>query len=363
MFMERFRAHPPHARRYTNGIFCHRNGQRECKRHSSGMAGRLAPTYGRAPRRAARRVRRGRRMPIILLESSGLHAIRTNPVSRYADAPLTTSTAIRPTPTACWRPPRSSRAPRARGVDVLALTDHDEVAGSPRRRAPPRRRGITLVCGSELSVELGGPHDPRRRARIDPDERDARRRPRRDPRGPDVARAADRRRAGRGRHPRRVRRRDAIRDQRAARLAHAFRALPGRSRPRARHEGRLQALPDARQARARRARVGDAVARRSAGSTRPADRRCIAHPGRYKVDAARHAAAARRVPRRRRRRDRSAVAVAHAGAVRGVRDAMRACSGSRAPAAPTSTVPARAGWTWATCRDCPRASCPVWKDW
>jgi predicted metal-dependent phosphoesterase TrpH len=39
-----------------------------------------------------------------------------------------------------------------RGVDVLALTDHDEVAGLAEAQAAAREAGIALVCGSELSV-------------------------------------------------------------------------------------------------------------------------------------------------------------------------------------------------------------------
>lgn len=40
----------------------------------------------------------------------------------------------------------------SRGVDVLALTDHDEVAGLPEARAAAADAGITLVNGAELSV-------------------------------------------------------------------------------------------------------------------------------------------------------------------------------------------------------------------
>lgn len=42
-----------------------------------------------------------------------------------------------------------------RGVGVLALTDHDEVSGLPEARAAATAAGITLVCGSELSVSWG----------------------------------------------------------------------------------------------------------------------------------------------------------------------------------------------------------------
>lgn len=40
----------------------------------------------------------------------------------------------------------------ARGVDVFALTDHDEVSGLAEARAAAARAGIRFVCGSELSV-------------------------------------------------------------------------------------------------------------------------------------------------------------------------------------------------------------------
>jgi predicted metal-dependent phosphoesterase TrpH len=40
----------------------------------------------------------------------------------------------------------------ARGVEVLALTDHDEVSGLVEARAAAAEAGITLVAGSELSV-------------------------------------------------------------------------------------------------------------------------------------------------------------------------------------------------------------------
>jgi len=42
-----------------------------------------------------------------------------------------------------------------RGVDVLALTDHDEVSGLAEARQAAIAGGITFVCGSELSVSWG----------------------------------------------------------------------------------------------------------------------------------------------------------------------------------------------------------------
>jgi len=44
----------------------------------------------------------------------------------------------------------------ARGVDVLALTDHDEVGGLAEARAAAATAGIKLVCGAELSVTWEG---------------------------------------------------------------------------------------------------------------------------------------------------------------------------------------------------------------
>jgi predicted metal-dependent phosphoesterase TrpH len=42
-----------------------------------------------------------------------------------------------------------------RGVDVLALTDHDELSGLAEARAAARDAGIGFVCGTELSVSWG----------------------------------------------------------------------------------------------------------------------------------------------------------------------------------------------------------------
>jgi predicted metal-dependent phosphoesterase TrpH len=42
------------------------------------------------------------------------------------------------------------------GVDVLALTDHDEVDGLAEALDAALDAGITLICGSELSVTWAG---------------------------------------------------------------------------------------------------------------------------------------------------------------------------------------------------------------
>ena len=44
----------------------------------------------------------------------------------------------------------------AQGVNVLALTDHDEVSGLIEARAAAEKAGITLVAGSEVSVTWEG---------------------------------------------------------------------------------------------------------------------------------------------------------------------------------------------------------------
>ncbi len=45
---------------------------------------------------------------------------------------------------------------RAHGVDVLALTDHDELSGLAEAREAALAAGITLICGAELSVTWAG---------------------------------------------------------------------------------------------------------------------------------------------------------------------------------------------------------------
>ncbi|MGE5169570.1 MAG: 3',5'-nucleoside bisphosphate phosphatase [Rudaea sp.] len=48
------------------------------------------------------------------------------------------------------------RRAACRGVDVLALTDHDEVAGLAEARDAAHEAGVTLVAGAELSVTWQG---------------------------------------------------------------------------------------------------------------------------------------------------------------------------------------------------------------
>jgi hypothetical protein len=124
----------------------------------------------------------------------------------------------------------------------------------------------------------------------------------------------------------------------------------------------FERYPDARQARLRRARVGDADAggrldpcRRWPGGDRP--------PGPLSGHAHGHAQAPDGVPRRRRRCDRDPLAFTHAGAVSGIRRARTRAGTCVARAAATGMARAKATWTWATSPTCPRASSPVWKDW
>ena len=125
------------------------------------------------------------------------------------------------------------RLAASRGVEVLALTDHDETAGLAEARAAALEAGITLVNGSELSVTWEGETIHVVALGIDPGERDAVRRSCRRALGTRRARAAHRRFACRRGDPRRLRRRQGLRDERSADLAHALRALPCRHGPRA----------------------------------------------------------------------------------------------------------------------------------
>ena len=128
------------------------------------------------------------------------------------------------------------------------------------------------------------------------------------------------------------------------------------SGPCARNQGRVQALPGQRQARSRRARVGD--------DDRGVD--WIHAAGGQAVLA--HPAATRSMRARMREllaefRDTGGdaievrVAEPHARANRRIRAPRARCSGCSRRAAPTTTVPAKAGPISATCRHCPPA-CP-----
>jgi len=48
------------------------------------------------------------------------------------------------------------RRASANGVDILALTDHDEISGLPEARARAAELGLRFVDGVEVSVSWGG---------------------------------------------------------------------------------------------------------------------------------------------------------------------------------------------------------------
>ena len=132
----------------------------------------------------------------------------------------------------------------ARGVDVLALTDHDDTGGLAEAVEPPRTApSLTLVPGAELSVSWETRHAAHRRPPVDPRNREleaglARR----------SAQVATR---ARGASPNRFAEAGIagayegaaqVRDERPAHLALALRALPGRARAREGHARRRSSV-------------------------------------------------------------------------------------------------------------------------
>ena len=94
------------------------------------------------------------------------------------------------------------RRAAARGVDVLALTDHDEVAGLAEAREAARDAGIQFIDGVGALGDVARGHSARRGAQHRPGQRRSHRGPRRRAQRPRRARAAHRRRARAGRHSR-----------------------------------------------------------------------------------------------------------------------------------------------------------------
>ena len=226
-----------------------------------------------------------------LSQASTLRPCRRRPACNAArsraDAPLRP-----PLPLDPFRRPAAPAAvvarAAARGVDVLALTDHDEVGGLAEARGGRARRrhharlrrravgdaGRTSRCTSS-------------RCGIDPDERDADRGPRRDSRRARRARPAHR--------PMRWRRPGIagayegamqLRDQRAARLAHAFRALSRRGRPRARDARTSSSATSRRASPGYVAHAWATLAQAVDWIHAAGGQAVIAHPGRYKVTPA-----------------------------------------------------------------------------
>ena len=50
-------------------------------------------------------------------------------------------------------PAELARRAAGNGVDLLALTDHDDIAGLPAARASSEECGIAFVSGVEISIE------------------------------------------------------------------------------------------------------------------------------------------------------------------------------------------------------------------
>jgi predicted metal-dependent phosphoesterase TrpH len=170
---------------------------------------------------------------------------------------------------------------RKGGVEAWALTDHDEVGGIKLARAAASEQGMRFVPGVEISVTWANQTVHVVGLQIDEDNPEllaglakTRQRTRR-------ARTRNRRPAGSGRHPGRIRRRAEIRRQPGPALAHPFRALPGRVRQVRDDVGSVPQFPHRRQTRLCAAPLvflAEAIGWiRSAGGIP-----VIAHPGRYK---------------------------------------------------------------------------------
>ena len=192
---------------------------------------------------SARLLESTRQIRIPAVRAAALERAGRAPPATAPSCPATTCTPIRRTPTACSRRPRSSPRGVARRRRSRADRSRRGLPASPRPSTRRTRRGHHARLRLRALGELGRPHAfTSSRCSIDPANAALNA-------GLAAIRAGRTMRARRigdgarrGRHPRRVRRRAEVRDQRASHHAHAFRALPGRSRPRARREGRVQAL-------------------------------------------------------------------------------------------------------------------------
>ena len=198
---------------------------------------------------------------------------------------------------------------KANGVELWALTDHDEVGGQRRAREAALAAGLPYLSGVEISVTflgktvhivgLGIDSDDAALARASPTTRGGREPPR----------ARDGRRARQGRHPGALRRGAALRRQPRPHLAHPLRAPPRRERRLRRHAGGVPALPHRGKPGLRAAPLGDARRRGALDRRRGRDRGRRA-PGALQVRADRGVRALQRVqgPRRTRRRGASRAA-------------------------------------------------------
>ena len=204
---------------------------------------------------------------------------------------------------AAW--PRRRRPRASAGIDVRLRLPSFRSAGRDTRSTSSRCASIPTIAAliAGLAAIRGG----------------------RDARARRIARGA-----GGGRHRRRVRRRDALRDQRAsssrARISRG--SWSRRATPRTRKDVFKRYLTPG-QARLRRARMGDAAAgdRLDPCGRRPGGDRASGPLSRHARPAC--AGCSREFRDAGGDGDRSPVAVAHAGAVRGIRDArarVRACA-------------------------------------
>jgi predicted metal-dependent phosphoesterase TrpH len=66
------------------------------------------------------------------------------------------STAIPPFPTAFCRPNEVAKRAAANGVDLWALTDHDDLDGLAEAKAAAEEAGMNFVNGVEISIEWKG---------------------------------------------------------------------------------------------------------------------------------------------------------------------------------------------------------------
>ncbi len=226
------------------------------------------------------------------------------------------------------------------------------------RPAPPRDdAGITLVERRRAVGDLGGAHDPRRRAAAS-----TRRTRTCAPASPPCAPGATRRARRIADALAEAGIADAFEGARAyvtserADFAHPFRALSGRDRPCSRRQGRVQAVPDAAASRATSRTPGRRSPTRWDGSTAPA-----APPS----SPTRAATSSTHTDMRRllaEFRDAGGAGVevlspSHTPAQNaGVRDAGARVRAEGIVRNATFTVPARAGWNSASCRRCPPAS-------
>ncbi len=198
------------------------------------------------------------------------------------------------------------------GVELYALTDHDEVSGLAEAKAAAAERSLAFVPGVEVSVTWGTTTIHVVGLGVDGDDADVARSARARAVGANSTRAGDRCEPGGGRNQRRVRRRAAACRKSANDRPHPLRAISGRARRLPRRARGVQALSGRRQTGLCAASLGDA------GRGGRHDRRRGRRGGRRASGAlsdrrAGVARAARRISRRRRQGAGSRHEQSHAG--------------------------------------------------